>query len=656
MANNLARMKELIEKIKEADTAYFTNDDPIMSDREYDALVEELKKLEQESGVTFATSPTRNVSGEVKKGLQSVPHSKPMLSAEKTKDIADIQKFALEHDTVFSWKLDGLTLVLRYEKGRFVQALTRGSEGLVGEDVTHTVRHIRNIPQRVSCRESFEVRGEGLLSWSDYNVLSSRMAEQAHPRTIAAGTVRSLNADTGKLSHLDFLAFELICDWENQPVRKSEQLSWLASQGFAVVPHVFVSAYSGEQRITETVRSYDPESYEYPVDGVMAEYDDLAYGRSMGATGHHENNKLALKWQDELYETVFRGADLITTRTGAVSIVANFDPVLVDGSYIKRANMHNLGIFEKFKLGIGDKIRVYRANMIIPQVAENITQSGTYRLSEYCPCCGEKLTVRYSSGGVKELFCPNEQCIARNAQKIARYCDKSAMNIDGLSAVTLEKLMAYGWVKNYADLYHLEDHREEIANTRGFGIASFEKMRTAIEKSRSCRLSGFLMGMGIQNLGPQAARILDQYYYGSWDNFEEALNENFAFSHIEGISSALQQSIYSWYNDENNRKLLKPLIKELNFGVRGVAREGSDNRTSLCDANVVVTGTLSNMTRKQVTEVLTLMGASVSESVSHNTDILIVGAMPGGKKLGAAMAMGTKIITESQLAEMLASD
>ncbi len=653
MANNLSRMKELIQKISEADTAYFTNDDPIMSDREYDALVEELKSLEDSSGIVFANSPTKKVAGEVKKGLETVRHTKPMLSSNKTKSITDIEKFALEHDVVFSWKLDGLTLVLRYENGKFRQAITRGTDGLIGEDVTHTVKHIRNIPQRVSYKGSFEVRGEGLISWADFNVLSNRMAEQAHPRTIAAGAVRSLTPDTGKLSHLDFYAFELISNDANQPATKSSQFDYMTSLGFSVVPYQYVSAYSGEHRINEVVKSFDPESYGYPADGIMVEYDDIEYGKGLGATAHHENNKLALKWQDELHQTIFRGVDLVTTRTGVVSIVANFDPVLVDGSYIKRANLHNMGIFEKFKFGIGDTITVYRANMIIPQVAENLTQRGTYKLPEYCPCCGEKLTVKYSSGGVKELYCPNEECIARNAQKIARFCDKSAMNIEGLSAVTLEKLMAYGWVKNFADLYHIDEHRDDIANTYGFGIASFEKMRVAIENSRSCTLEQFLIGMGIPNLGKQAARILDQYYYGSWKNFEEALKQNFQFSHIDGISYALEASIYDWYRNESEQNLVRPLLKELTF--RSRQQNSGSNKTGFFDANVVVTGTISNLTRKQVTEVLQLMGANVSETVSRNTDILIVGSMPGAKKLGAAMSLGTKIITESQFAEMLAN-
>lgn len=652
MANNpVIRMKELIAKIKEADIAYFRDDAPKLSDREYDALVEELKGLEDSTGVVFSGSPTRKVSGEVKDGLKTVRHTKPMLSAEKTKSILDIESFAEGRDIVLSWKLDGLSLILRYENGNFTQAVTRGSDGITGEDVTHTVRYFRNIPHKVSCLDSFEVRGEGVISWTDFEAFEKREMTQTHPRNFASGAVRSLAADKGKCSHLDFIAFEYISEDEDVPATKAAQLDRLSSLGFSVVPYKTVAA-NDSGSISSMIKSFEPESFEYPVDGIVAEYDDIAYGKSLGATAHHENNKIALKWQDELFQTVFRGVELITTRTGAVSIVVIFDPVLIDGSRVKRASIPNLGIFESFKFGLGDTISVYKANMIIPQIAENLTKSGTYTLPSVCPCCGERLEVKVSTGGTKQLFCPNKSCIARNAQKIARFCDKTAMNIEGLSAVMLEKLMANGWIKSYADLFHLDEFRDDIASTHGFGIASYEKMHQGIERSRNCKLSQFLVGVGIPLLGPQAANILEMYFYGSWESFEKALGERFAFSHIEGISGMLEKNIYKWYEDKDEEKLWRPVLKELHFN-HLPAGQSSGNTTSFYGLNVVVTGTITGMTRKQITEVLTLMGASVSESVSAKTDVLIVGAMPGGNKLGSAMKNGTKIITERDFAELL---
>lgn len=648
--NHVLRMKELIAKIREADNAYFGEDAPVMTDREYDALVEELKRLETETGITFAGSPTGRVSGGIKKGLETVRHSKPMLSVNKTKSIQDIKRFAEGQNVVLSWKMDGLTLVLRYEKGAFVQAITRGSDGTVGEDVTATVRCFRNLPHRVSCKEAFEVRGEGVISWEDHKVVGKNSADAvSHPRNTAAGLVRTVSPDRGKLVHLDFYAFELIKS-EKEPPTKMEQLSFLSVNGFAVVPHTLVQAYSGSSAIEDAVRSFDPEQFAYPADGIVVEYDDIAYGKSLGATAHHENRMLALKWQDELQETIFRGVELITTRTGVVSIVGIFDPVVIEGARVKRANLHNLGIFESFRFGVGDRIKVYKANMIIPQIAENVTKSGSFVLPKFCPCCGERLTVKFSANGVKDLYCPNEECIARNAQKIARFCDKAAMNIEGLSAVTLEKLMAYGWVKGYADLYHLEDHREEIATTSGFGIISYNKIRDAVEKSRHTTLGQFLIAVGIPLMGPQAAKILNDYYYGDWNLFEKDAKEGFSFSHIEGISPALERNIHRWYQDEKEERLWRPVLKEITFAERSRHRE---NTNTFTDANVVITGTLTTLTRKQAHELLTLLGANPSDTVTQNTDYLIVGMAPGGKKLSKALQYGTTILYEKQFAEML---
>ena len=649
-SNNVSRMKELIAGIREADLAYFQNDSPIMTDREYDALMEELQNLEETTGISFSNSPLKKVAGEISRALKQVRHTKPMRSIKKTKNILDVKEFSKEREIILSWKLDGLTLVLRYENGLFKQAITRGRDGIVGEDVTHTVRLFRNVPEKISCKRDLEVRGEGVISWKDFELLTKNDLNQTHPRNLAAGTVRTVKADWGKCSHLDFFAFESIQDDENH-VTKEEQLDYLSGLGFSVVPHKVLSKYHEDASLNFVIREFDPETFDYPADGLVVEYNDLAYGRTLGATRHHDNNKIALKWEDTLYPTVFRGVELVTTRTGLVSLVAIFDPVMIEGTTVKRASIHNLSAFEGLRLGIGDTLSVYKANMIIPQIAENLTQSGTFVLPAKCPSCGEELTVKYSSGGIKNLYCLNEGCISRNAQKIARLCDKEALNIKGISAVTLETLMTFGWVRNYRDLYHLEDYRDEIAGAQGFGIAKYNEMKEAIEASRKSSLDRFLVGISIPLMGPQAAKIIAQYFYGSWDQFEEAIRKHFSFSHIEGISSALEQSIYKWYEDKNEEKLWRPLLTELSFGKRPSFDPARD--TGFYDVNVVVTGTISGMTREQITEVLTLMGAVVSNTVSKKTDILIVGSMPGGNKLGKAMELGTKIITESEFAKTL---
>ena len=658
--NDILEMKRLITKIKEADKSYYVNDRSEITDREYDEMVEQLRTLEQKTGIVFSRSPTQKVGGGVKKELAKVEHTRPMLSAAKTKSFADVDNFAHGRDVVISWKLDGLTLVLRYRNGRFVQALTRGSEGIVGEDVTEAVKHMRNVPPKVRCTEPFEVRGEGVISWADVAALDRCGSDSTLPRNIASGAVRALVPEKGRLSHMDFVAFDLIRDHETLAT-KTEQLDLLVSEGFNVVQHVKVDGFSESSAIKDAIDSFNPAVCVHPTDGVLVEYDDLAYGRSLGATSHHENRLLAYKWKDDLYQTTFRSVDLATTRTGVVSLTANFDPVNIDGCLVKRANLFNLGHFENLKLGEGDTISVYRANMIIPQIAENLTRSNTYRLPDTCPSCGEKLITRTTRSGIRELNCPNEGCIARNAQKIARFCDKSAMNIRGLSAVMLEKLMENGWVRNYADLYHLSEHKDDIEVAPGFGPVAYRNIIEAVEESRVTNLEHFLVAMSIPLMGPQAAKTLNIYYEGSWNRFEEDLKNGFDFTQIDGISGMLAMNLRKWYANEHEQKLFRPVLDEVTltrgYGQpAGHARKASNaNITGFAGSTVVFTGAITGMTRKQLAEVLTLMGATVTDSVSGNTDYLIVGANPGGKKLGAAMQHGTRIVPESEFIKMLSS-
>lgn len=648
--NSILRMKDLISIISAADNAYYRDDAPEMSDREYDALMDELKDLETETGIVFANSPTKKAGGSNRADLKQVKHSRPMLSARKTRSKEELSRFASANDVILSWKMDGLTLVLRYNNGSFIQALTRGEHGLVGEDVTHTVRYLRNVPKKVKCTDAFEVRGEGVVSWADYRVLA-RGEEQNHPRNVAAGMVRAFTADKGRLSHMDFCAFELMRPGDKSTT-KEEQLDFLLLNGFDVVEHQLVHSVSGEQDLRKVLERFDPEKYIYPVDGIMAEYNDLDYGRSLGANAHHENRMLALKWEDDLYETVFRGVECTTTRTGLVTLTAVFDPVMIDGSEIRRADLHSLSGFEKYRFGTGDRIKVYKANMIIPQIAENLTQSGNYRVPDRCSCCGTLLEMKASPGGARNLYCPNESCISRNAQKIARFCDADAMNIEGFTALMLEQLMAFGIVRNYMDLYNLEKHREKILTMPGFGYRSYERMQTAVEKSRRCHLSQFLYAVGIPLMGTNNARAIDEYFEGSWDAFEKAVREGFSFYHIEGISQALNRNIYQWYENEEEAKLWRPVLKEISFA--GCRKKAGTEGNPFMNANVAVTGVVNGMNRNDFYELLKILGAIINDTVSKNTTYLIVGANPGKKKLSAALVNGVTIVTEGHFAKMLA--
>ena len=650
---NLEQMRELIERLTEADIAYYKNDAPIMTDLEYDRLTEELAALEHDTGLVLSGSPTQKVSGEILESLAEVRHTKPMLSAGKTKSIEDLIRFAAGRAVLLSWKMDGLTLVLRYEYGKLKQAITRGREGIIGEDVTHTVRTFRNVPLTIPTKESFEVRGEGVISWESFHRINASLEEPyTHPRNLASGSTRKLDAGEASKRRLEFWAFELVSD-HLEPESKLAQQQFLQRSGFSVVPYIFLDAGHSEQDIRDTVAGMEPKDFAYPVDGLVMEYEDLRYGKSLGATGHHENRLIALKWADELYSTRFRGVELATTRTGMVSITGLFDPISIDGTLVSRAYLHNLDIFYEFQFGIGDEISVYKANMIIPQIADNKTQSNTYMLPMTCPCCGKPLTVKYTSGGTRQLYCGNPHCAAKLVQKFAHFCEKTRMNIEGLSATTLEKLIGHGWVRNFGDLYELEQHREDIVRTEGFGERSFDRLQAAIEKSRRCTLAKFIAGLGIPMVGRHAGRDLDRYFHGSWAEFEAAILNGFDFTQLPDFGETMHNNIYTWYADAQEAKLWRPLLRKIQFETKENLTMETTMNNPFAGKTVVATGKLEHYTRDGIQEKLISLGAHPSGAVSKKTDYLIVGEK-AGSKLTKAQQLGVKTLTEQEFEDMLA--
>lgn len=650
---NLERMRELIERLTEADIAYYKNDAPIMTDLEYDRLTEELAALEHDTGLVLSGSPTQKVSGEILENLAEVRHTKPMLSAGKTKSIEDLIRFAAGRAVLLSWKMDGLTLVLRYEYGKLKQAITRGREGIIGEDVTHTVRTFRNVPLTIPTKESFEVRGEGVISWESFRRINASLEEPyTHPRNLASGSTRKLDAGEASKRRLEFWAFELVSD-HLEPESKLAQQQFLQRSGFSVVPYIFLDAGHSGQDIRDTVAGMEPKDFAYPVDGLVMEYEDLRYGKSLGATGHHENRLIALKWADELYSTRFRGVELATTRTGMVSITGLFDPISIDGTLVSRAYLHNLDIFDEFQFGIGDEISVYKANMIIPQIADNKTQSNTYMLPMTCPCCGKPLTVKYTSGGTRQLYCGNPHCAAKLVQKFAHFCEKTRMNIEGLSATTLEKLIGHGWVRNFGDLYELEQHREDIVRTEGFGERSFDRLQAAIEKSRRCTLAKFISGLGIPMVGRHAGRDLDRYFHGSWAEFEAAILNGFDFTQLPDFGETMHNNIYTWYADAQEAKLWRPLLRKIQFETKENLTMETTMNNPFAGKTVVATGKLEHYTRDGIQEKLISLGAHPSGAVSKKTDYLIVGEK-AGSKLTKAQQLGVKTLTEQEFEDMLA--
>lgn len=646
------QMQQLIQKLRQADIAYYKHDAPAMSDLEYDRLMDELVALEEQSGVILSGSPTQRVAGEILETLTEVRHTKPMLSAAKTKSLEDLKRFASDRDVLLSWKMDGLTLVLRYENGHLTQAITRGRDGIIGEDVTHTVKTFLNVPLTIPILESFEVRGEGVISWKNFDAINAELDDAySHPRNLAAGSVRKLDASEAKRRRLEFWAFDLVSDsLESGSKRVQQQL--LARCGFSVVPYLYLPSSSSVHDLELAFSSMQPAKFAYPVDGLIMEYDDLAYGKSLGATGHHENRLIALKWADELYETSFRSVGLATTRTGMVSLTARFDPVNMDGATVSRAYLHNLDNFRALQLGSGDTVRVYRANMIIPQIADNLTKSGTYLLSMSCPCCGAALEVGETTGGTHQLFCRNRSCTAKLVQKFVHFCDKSRMNMEGLSETTLEKLIGHGWVHTFADLYDLEQHRDAIIQTDGFGEKSFERLQAAIEKSRSCTLAKFIAGLGIPTIGRHAGQELDRCFAGSWEAFEAAIQKGFDFTQLPDFGAVMQENIYTWYADTEEAKLWRPLLDKIHF-IKETTPMSITKESPLYGKIVVATGKLEHYTRDGIQSKLLQLGAIPASSVTKKTNYLIVGEK-AGSKLAKAQQLGIPTLTEEEFEALLA--
>ena len=644
---NLERMRELIERLTEADIAYYKNDAPIMTDLEYDRLTEELAALEHDTGLVLSGSPTQKVSGEILESLAEVRHTKPMLSAGKTKSIEDLIRFAAGRAVLLSWKMDGLTLVLRYEYGKLKQAITRGREGIIGEDVTHTVRTFRNVPLTISTKESFEVRGEGVISWESFRRINASLEEPyTHPRNLASGSTRKLDAGEASKRRLEFWAFELVSD-HLEPESKLAQQQFLQCSGFSVVPYIFLDAGHSEQDIRDAVAGMEPKDFAYPVDGLVMEYEDLRYGKSLGATGHHENRLIALKWADELYSTRFRGVELATTRTGMVSITGLFDPISIDGTLVSRAYLHNLDIFDEFQFGIGDEISVYKANMIIPQIAENLTRSGVKDIPERCPVCQGETKIR-QVGNAKALYCMNPECQAKHVKAFALFVSRDALNIEGLSEATLEKFISRGYIHTFADIFHLDRYKDEIQGMEGFGEKSYRKLIESVEKARTTTLPRVVYSLGIAGIGLANAKVICRELKYDVEALlmvtEEELNE------IQGVGEVLAKAFTGYFSDAKHVENFRKLLEELT-----ILEETSTKKQIFEGVNFVITGSVTHFAnRGEVKELIESLGGKVTGSVTSKTNYLINNDVTStSSKNKKANELGIPIISEETFLELV---
>lgn len=640
----MERMKELIAELNRAAEAYYKNDAPVMSDKQYDALYDELSALEKTTGIILSNSPTQKVQGQLLDGFTKVPHSRPMLSAQKTKSIEEIEKFTGEQTVLISWKLDGLTIVLTYENGKLLQGVTRG-DGEVGEDVTSSIRMFENVPLFIQYKGRLELRGEGVISYPQFEAINQGLeVPYSSARNLAAGTVRQLNTALVRERGVRFLAFQLVECQEVLNTMKA-QFDFLEKQGFQVAEHRMAC----RETVAKQIAKFDPQQYEYPVDGVIVAYNDLAYGELLGETAHHPNSMIALKWADSTRETTLIDIELNPTRTGRVSLTAVFEPVELDGAVLRRATLHNVDIMESYHFGLGDRITVYRSNMVIPAVDENITQSGTYRLPEHCPCCHAVLETK-AIAETRELFCPNAECPAKQVRKFAHFVSKHGMNIEGLSEQTLEKMIDAGFIHDFADIFSLmANHSDEIKEMDGFGEKSVANLTQSIEKSRNTRLDKFLTSLGIPNIGRASCKVLANHVEGSWERLQQLLEQGFDFTVLEDFGQIMHESLHTYYQE--NETMLQTLTPLLNFEPMPQIRQ-ADGENPFAGKTVVATGKLEFFTRDSIKEKIESLGAKAAGSVSAKTDYLLAGEK-AGSKLAKAEQLGIRILSETEFLNML---
>lgn len=639
--DKVKRLKELNILLQKASYAYYGLDKPIMSDKEYDDLYDELVKLEKETECVLAGSPTQKVQGYVLDGFKKVEHSKPMLSADKTKEVSEVEKFINNRDFYCSYKLDGLTLVVKYKNGKFVQGITRGN-GTVGEDVTEQCRFIKNLPMEISNKHDIELRGECVISWDEFHRINSTLDEPySHPRNLAAGTLRNLDLNIVRDRNLSFVVFELVSPTFTH---KWDGLKAIEDMGFECVGRA-------QGTVENCVEGMQPDWYVYPVDGLIFELNSSELSKSLGATSHHENCRIALKWEDTLYKTKLTDIEWNTSKTGLINPVAIFEPVDLDGAITTRATLHNISYIEDLQLGIGDEIVVYRANMVIPKVHDNLTRSNTWELPTKCPNCGGNVEV-HNENGSKTLHCINPDCKAKLLGKLVHFCSKNALNIEGMSEATLQFLVEKGWVKSFKDLYHLENYWYEWRHSEGFGKKSVESLLDAIEKSRNTTLERFIYGLSINLIGRSASKDISKACAnGDIQQFITimSLEGEYAFIGINGFGKEMCKSIVYWW--ANNKDMFYELINEFTF--EKVEEKSSD--VDLSGKVFVITGSLNHYkNRDELVDLITSMGGKVSGSVSAKTNYLLNNDINStSSKNRKAKELNVPIITEEDFLKMI---
>lgn len=636
--NKIDRIKELTELLNKASYSYYNTGDTIMEDHEFDTFLEELCSLEQETGFVMATSPTHNVGYEVKSELKKIKHNHLMLSLAKTKNWNEFIRYFDSKDVIGMVKMDGITGSLRYINGELVSAETRGN-GEIGEDIFHNIKTVKTVPQKIPYKDELIVDGEIICTYEDFEPFST---EYKNPRNFASGSIRLLDSNECAKRPLTFVAWNVIkgFDNENSFLRK---LVLIDELGFTVVPWTSSFDWDAKEFLVNKAKKLG-----YPIDGLVGRFGDIKYGESLGATSHHSNAAYAFKFGDETYETVLRDVEWNTTRTGIIAPVAVFDEVDLDGALTTRATLHNLSIIEQLELGIGDTITVYRSNMVIPKIDDNLTRSNTLKIPTVCPCCGHPTEVKYTDNS-KVLMCTNPDCPAKKLARFTHFVSRKCMNIDGLSERTLELLISNNLIKNFRDIYHLKEHVGKLCTLDGMGKKSVENLLNSIEKSRDVKLENFIAALGIPNIGLSAAKAISKKFNGSHYYFILALsNDNYDFSQIDDFGEITNKSLHDWWHSKDPMVELLPM--EVNFIVEDTGSNANLDGKSFC-----ITGSLTHYAnRDALVKAIEDNGGKYVSSVSKKTDYLINNdkTSTSGKNK-KAMDLNIPIISEEDFINMI---
>lgn len=649
-ADRMERMRELVELLNRARRAYEQDDTEIMSNYEYDQLYDELLGLEKELNTTLASSPTVNVGYEVLSELPKERHESPMLSLDKTKEVGRLKEFLGDQKAVISWKLDGLTIVLTYRGGTLAKAVTRGN-GEVGEVVTNNARVFQNLPLNIPYQGELVLRGEAVISYKDFEKINEEIgdadAKYKNPRNLCSGSVRQLNNEITAKRRVRFYAFTLVSaegiDFRNS---RQYQMQWLREQGFDVVENHLVTGGTIDEEVAWFARHI--EKNELPSDGLVLVYDDIAYGQSLGATAKFPRDSFAFKWADEIRETTLREIEWSPSRTGLINPVAVFEPVELEGTTVSRASVHNISIMEELELGVGDRITVYKANMIIPQIAENLTRSGVKDIPEVCPVCGGATRIAMENE-TKTLYCTNPKCQAKHVKSFTLFVSRDAMNIEGLSEATLEKFIANGYVKDLTDLFHLDRYAEEIKNMDGFGEKSYENLRNSINNARTTTLPRLVYSLGIPNIGIANAKVICRALGNDPERVMNASAEE--LNEIPGVGEVIAKAYVDYFADEEHRDVYRRLLEEVDIPKEEETADGQ----KFAGVNFVITGSVEHFAnRAEVKEEIEKRGGEVTGSVTSKTNYLINNDVNStSSKNRKARELGIPIISEEEFLKML---